>query len=80
MHVGMISSNKRMKTKAYYTSVKEKAATAPSTSLDNSSKSMSSHLHWKEYFFHMINNTRFKEPTQPKAGAEGLKYDSSNKG
>jgi hypothetical protein len=28
----------------------------------------------------MINKMRLKDSTQPKAGSEGLKYDSINKG
>jgi hypothetical protein len=38
MHTGMSYSNKRLKTEAYYTSVKEKATIAPPASLDNSGK------------------------------------------
>jgi hypothetical protein len=80
MHTGMSYSNKRLKTEAYYASVKEKAATAPSASSDNSGKSVSSHLHWKDDFSHMINKMRFKYSTQPKTVSEGLKYDSISKG
>jgi hypothetical protein len=60
---GMSYSNKRLKTKAYYTSVKEKATTSPSASSDNSSKFMSSHLHWKGDCPHMINKMRLEDST-----------------
>ena len=73
-------SNKRLKTEAYYALVKEKAATTPSTSSNNYDKSVSSHMHWKDDCSHMINEMRLKDSTQPKAGSEGLKYDSINKG
>jgi hypothetical protein len=69
-----------VKIEAYHASVKEKVATAPSTSLDNSGKSVSSHMHWKDDFSHMINKMRLKYSTQPKAGSKELKDDSINKG
>jgi hypothetical protein len=80
MYIGMSYSNKMMKTEAYYASVKEKAATAPSAFSDNSGKSVSSHLHWKDNFSHMINKMTLKDSTQPKEGSKGLKDDSINKG
>jgi hypothetical protein len=80
MHTGMSYSNKRLKIEAYYAPVKEKAATAPSTSSNNSDKSVSSHMHWKDDCSHMISEMRLKDSTQPKAGSEGLKDDSINKG
>ena len=80
MLTGMSYSNKRLKTEAYYASVKERATTAPPASLDNSGKFVSSHLHWKDVCSHMINKMRLEDSTQPKAGSKGLKYDSINKG
>jgi hypothetical protein len=80
MHTGMSYSNKRLKTEAYYAYVKEKAATAPPAFLDNSGKSVSSHLHGKDDFSHMIRKMRLKDSTQNKVGSEGLKDDSLNKG
>jgi hypothetical protein len=59
---------------------KRKSATAPSASSNNSDKSVSSHMHWKDDFSHMISEMRLKDSTQPKAGSEGLKDDSINKG
>jgi hypothetical protein len=76
----MSYSNKRLKIEAYYAFFKEKAATAPSASSDNYGKFVSSHLHWKDDFPHMISKMRLEDSTQPKAGSEGLKYDSINKG
>ena len=80
MHVGMSYSNKRLKTEACYASVKEKVVTTPSAFLDNSDKSVSSHMHWKDDCSHVINKMRLKDSTQRKAGSEGLKDDSINKG
>jgi hypothetical protein len=75
----MSYSNKRLKIKAYYTSVKEKATTSPSASSDNSGNSVSSHLHWKDDCPHMIRKMRLEDSTQPKAGSKGLKYYSISK-
>jgi len=76
----MSYSNKRMKIEGYYTSVKDKVATSPSTSSDNSGKSVSSYMHWKDDLSHMMNKMRLKYSTEPKAGSKGLKYDITNKG
>jgi hypothetical protein len=79
MHVGMSYSNKRLKTEAYYASVKEKVVTVPSASLDNSDKSMSSHMHWKDDCSHMISKMGLKDSTQLKAVSKGPKDNSINK-
>jgi hypothetical protein len=76
----MSYSNKLLKIEAYYTSVKQKVATAPFASSDNSGKFVSSHLDWKEDCHHMIRNMRLEYSTQPKVGSKGLKDDSINKG
>jgi hypothetical protein len=76
----MSYSNKRQKNEAFHAFVKQKSATTSSTSLDNSSKSVSSHMHWKDDRSRMINKMRLKDSTQPKAGSEELKDDSINKG
>jgi hypothetical protein len=70
MHTGMSYSNKRLKTEAYYAPVKEKVTTAPSASSNNSDKYVSSHMHWKDDFSHMISEMRLKYSTQPKAGSK----------
>jgi len=80
MHTRMSYSNKRLKTEARYALVKGKATTAPSSPSNDSDKYVSSRMHWRDDFSHMISNMRLKSSTQPKAGSEGLQYDSSNKG
>ena len=80
MHTRMSSSNKRLKTEAYYALIKEKVTTAPSRYSNNSDNYVSSHMHWKDDFYHMVNEMRLKYSTQPKVGSEGLKDDGINKG
>jgi hypothetical protein len=80
MHTGMSYSNKRLKTEAHHAPVKGKATTAPSSPSNDSDKSVSSRMHWRDDCSHMISKMRPKGSTQPKAGSEGLKGDSSNKG
>jgi hypothetical protein len=80
MCIGMISSNKRLKTEPHHAPVKWKATTAPSSPLNDSDKSVSSNMHWRNDCSHMIREMRHKGSTQPKADSEGLKGDSSNKG
>jgi hypothetical protein len=80
MHTGMSSSNKRLKTEAHHAPVKGKATSAPSSPSNDSDKSVSFHMHWRDDCSHMINEMRPKGSTQLKANSEGLKGDNNNKG
>jgi hypothetical protein len=80
MHIGMSYSNKRLKTEAYYASVKEKVVIAPSTSSNNSDKYVSSHMHWKDDCSHVISQIRPKGSTQQKADSGKSKGDNNNQG
>jgi hypothetical protein len=73
MHTGMSYSNKRLKTEAHYAPVKGKATTAPSSPSNDSDKSVSSHMHWRDDCSHVINEIRPKGSTQPKANSEEIK-------
>jgi hypothetical protein len=76
----MIFSSKRLKTKSHHTPGKGKATTVPSSPSNDFDKSVSSHMHLRDDYPHVINNIRPKGPTQLKENSERLKSDSNNKG
>jgi hypothetical protein len=80
MHTGMSSSSKRLKTEAQHAPDKGKATTAPSSPSNDSDKSVSSRMHLRDNFSHVISEIRPKGSTQPKAISERSKGDSNNKG
>jgi hypothetical protein len=80
MHIGMIFSSKRLKTKVHYALGEGKSTTAPSSPSNDSRKSVSSRMHLRDDCSHVISEIRPKGSTQPKENLERSKGDRSNKG
>jgi hypothetical protein len=80
MHTRMSFSSKRLKIEAHHAPNKWKATTTPSSPSKYFDKSVSSHMHLRDDFSHVISKIRPKGSTQPKANSEKLKGDSSDKG
>jgi hypothetical protein len=72
--------SKRLKTKSHHAHDKGKVVDAPSSPSSDSAKSVSSRMHLRDDFSHVISEIRPKGSTQPKAYLEKSKGDSSNKG
>jgi hypothetical protein len=60
---------KRLKTEAHLAPDKGKAIATPSSPSNDSDKSMSSRMHFRDDFSHVISNTRPKVSTHPKANS-----------
>jgi hypothetical protein len=80
MHIGMIFSRKRLKTKAHDALDKVKVTTTPSSPSNDSDKSVSSRMHLRGDFSHVINEIRPKGSPQPKTNSEKLKGNCIDKG
>jgi hypothetical protein len=76
----MVFSSKRLKIEVRHAPDKGKATTAPSSPSNDFDKSVSSHMHLRDDFSHVINKIRPKGSTQPKAILERSKGDRNNKG
>jgi hypothetical protein len=72
--------SKRLKIKAQHAPDKGKVVVAPSSPSSDSAKSISSCMHLRDDFSHVINEIRPKGSTQLKANSEKSKGDSKNKG
>ena len=73
-------ASKRLKIEAYHAPDKGETTTNPFPPSNDSDKSVSSCMHWRDDFSHMINKMRPKGSIQPKEKSKGLKGDSNNKG
>jgi hypothetical protein len=73
-------ASKRLKTKAHHALDKGKDIVAPSSPSNGSDKSMSSRMHLRNEFSHVISEIRTKGSTQPKANSRKLKGDNNNQG
>jgi hypothetical protein len=73
-------TSKRLKTEAHHAHDKGKVVASPSSPSSDSAKSVSSHMHLRDDFSHVISEIRPKGSTQPKANSEKSKGDNSNKG
>jgi hypothetical protein len=76
----MSYSNERLKIEAHYAPVKGKATTTPFLPSNDSDKSVSSRIQWRDGCSHVINDIRPKGSTHPKENSESLKSDSNDKG
>jgi hypothetical protein len=73
-------ASKRLKTEAHHTYDKGKVVAAPSSPSSDSAKSVSSRMHLRDDFSHVISEIKPKGSTQPKANSEKSKGDNINKG
>jgi hypothetical protein len=73
-------TRKRLKTKSHHVLDKGKFFFSLSSPSNDSVKSMSSHMHLRDYFSHVMSDIRPKVSTQPKGNSEKSKGDSRNKG
>jgi hypothetical protein len=73
-------ASKRLKTKSHHAPDKGKVGVTPSSPSNDSVKSVSSHMHLRDDFSHVINAIRPKGSTQPKENSEKSKGDNNNKG
>jgi hypothetical protein len=69
-----------LKTKSHHSTDKEKVIVGPSSPSNDSTKSLSSHMHLRDDFSHVINDIRPKCSTQPKANSKKSKGDNIKKG
>jgi hypothetical protein len=69
-----------LKTEAHHAPDKGKATSAPSLLFDGSDKSVSSRMHLRDNFSHVINEIRPKGSSQPKENSGKLKGDNNNQG
>jgi hypothetical protein len=72
--------SKRFKTEAHHASNKGKSIASPSSPSDGFDKYVSSQMHLRDDFSHVISDIRPKSSTQPKDNSWGSKGDSINKG
>jgi hypothetical protein len=70
----------RLKTEAQHAPDKGKDTAAPSSPSNGSKKSVSSRMHLRDIFSHVINKIRPKGSTQTKENSERSKGDNNNKG
>jgi hypothetical protein len=73
-------ASKRLKTEAHHALDKEKAIADPSSSSNDSDKSVSSRMNLRDDFSHVINEIRPKGSVQPKENSGKLKGDNNNQG
>jgi hypothetical protein len=73
-------ARKRLKIEAHHAPDKEKVIVALSSPSNDSAKSMSSCVHLRDDFSHVISKIRPKGSTQPKKNSEKSKGDNNNKG
>jgi hypothetical protein len=73
-------TRKRLKIEAHHAHDKRKFVVAPSSHSSDSAKSVSSCMHLRDDFSHVINEIRPKGSAQPKANSEKSKGHSRNKG
>jgi hypothetical protein len=73
-------ASKRFKTEAHHAPDKGKSTASPSSPSNNSNKSVSSHMHLRDYCSHVIIDIRPKGSTHPKENSERSKGDNNNKG
>jgi hypothetical protein len=73
-------ASKRLKTEAHHALDKGKAIAAPSSPSNDSDKSVSSRMHLRDDFSHVINEIRPKGSTQGKANSGKSKGDNNNQG
>jgi hypothetical protein len=64
---------KRLKTKSHHAPDKGKAVSSPSSPSNDSAKSVSSHMHLRDDFSHVISEIGPKGSTQPKENSEKSK-------
>jgi hypothetical protein len=69
-----------LKTKAHHAPDKGKATVASSSPSNGSNKSVSSWMHLRDDYSHVINDIRPKGSAQPKENSEKLKGDNRNQG
>jgi hypothetical protein len=72
--------SKRLKIEAHHAPDKGKAMVSPSSPSNGFDKSVSSRMHLRDYFSHVISDIRPKGSAQPKENSERSKGDSRNKG
>jgi hypothetical protein len=73
-------ARKILKNEAHHTHDKGKVVVAPFSPSSDSTKSVSSCMHLRDDFSHVINEIKPKGSTQPKDNSEKSKGDSRNKG
>jgi hypothetical protein len=73
-------TRKRIKAEAHHMHDKGKVVVAPSSPSSDSAKFVSSRMHLRDDFSHVISEIKPKGSTQPKSNSEKSKEDSSKKG
>jgi hypothetical protein len=73
-------ASKRLKTKSHHALDKGKAIAAPSSPSNGFDKSVSSQMHLRDGFSHVISEIEPKGSTQPKANSRKSRGGSSNQG
>jgi hypothetical protein len=69
-----------LKIEAHHAADKGKAITTPSSPSNDSDKSVSSRMHLRDDFSHVISEMNPNGSTHPKANSKRLKVDSNDKG
>jgi hypothetical protein len=69
-----------LKTEAHHALDKGKATATPSSPSNGSDKSMSSQMHLRDDFSHLISEIRPKGSAQPKANSGKSRGDNNNQG
>jgi hypothetical protein len=73
-------ASKRLKTEAHHAPDKEKSIDSPSSLSNDSDKYVSSLIHLRDDFSHVINKIRPKGSTETQENSERSKGDNNNKG
>jgi hypothetical protein len=73
-------ASNRLKIESHHAPDKGKVVVAPSSPSNDSSKSISSRMHLRDDFSHVISEIRPKGSTQPKENSKKSKGDNKNKG
>jgi hypothetical protein len=73
-------ASKRLKTEAHHAIDKGKVTAAPSSPSNDSDKSVSSWMHLRDDFSHVINEIKPKGSAQPKANSRKSRGDNNNQG
>jgi hypothetical protein len=68
-HVQSSHTSKRLKIEAHHAHDKRKVVATPSSPLSDSAKSVSSSMHLRDDFSHIINEIKPKGSTQPKSNS-----------
>jgi hypothetical protein len=73
-------ASKRLKIEAHHAPGKGKVVISPSSLSSDSAKSVSSRMHLRDDFSHVLSEIKSKGSTHPKENSERSKGDNNNKG